>query len=133
MMPFGNNLVVMTLTGAQLKSVIEQQYAIPLRAKATRPSALAPSTGFAYAYDLSGPVGERIVRMTLDGKPVDPERRYRVTVNNYLASGGDGLSGFTAATDVTDAEIVDIDALIAWIAPGRTPPAANRVSDVTPR
>jgi len=133
MMPFGNNLVVISLTGAQLKSVVEQQYAIPLRARATRPAALAPSIGFAYAYDLGRPVGERIVNMTLDGKPVDPAARYRVVINNYLASGGDGLSGFTAGTDVTDAGIVDIDALIAWIAPGQTPPAANRVRDATKR
>jgi len=54
-------------------------------------------------------------------------------INNYLASGGDGLSGFTAGTDVTDAGIIDIDALIAWIAPGQTPPAANRVRDATKR
>jgi len=133
MMPFGNNLVVMTLTGAQLKSVIEQQFAIPLRAGATRPAALAPSIGFSYAYDLGRSIGERIVAMTLHGKAIDPQGRYRVVVNNYLASGGDGLSGFTAGTEVTDAGIVDIDALIAWIAPGRTPPTAGRVSDATKR
>lgn len=130
MMPFGNNLVVMTLTGAQLKQAIEQQFAIPLRAGFNQPSVLAPSAGFTYRYDLARPAGERIGAMRLDGKPIAPGARYRVVVNNYLASGGDGLKAFTGGTEVTDANIVDIDALIAWIAPGRSPPNADRVGGV---
>ena len=127
MMPFGNNLVVMTLTGAQLKTAIEQQYAIPIRAGFTRPAALAPSEGFTYAVDMARPKGERVVDMRLSGKAIDPNGRYRVVLNNYLASGGDSLTGFTAGTDITDNGIVDLDALVAWIAGGRTPPTPNRV------
>ncbi len=127
MMPFGNNLVVMTLTGAQLKQAIEQQFAIPVRAGFDQPAVLAPSTGFTYRYDLSKPVGQRIGAILLNGKAVSATARYRVVVNNYLASGGDGLKAFTGGTDVTDPGIIDIDALIAWIAPGRIPPAVGRV------
>ena len=92
MMPFGNSLVVMTLTGAQLKAVLGQQYATPIRAGFKSPSALAPSAGFTYTVDLSQAVGARIVDMRLNGRPVDPARTYRVTVNNYLAAGGDGTA-----------------------------------------
>jgi 5'-nucleotidase len=127
MMPFGNNLVVMTLTGAQLKAAIEQQYAIPVRSGFTMPAALAPSAGFTYTIDMTRPAGSRVVDMRLDGKPVDPARPYRVALNNYLASGGDSLSDFTAGTDVTDKGIIDLDALVAWIAPGRTPPTPDRI------
>ena len=127
MMPFGNNLVVITLTGAQLKTAIEQQYAIPIRAGFTRPAALAPSEGFTYAIDMARPKGDRLVEMRLNGKAIDPNGRYRVALNNYLASGGDSLTGFTTCTDITDKGIVDLDALVAWIAPGRTPPTANRI------
>jgi 5'-nucleotidase len=126
MMPFGNNLVVMTLTGAQLKTVLEQQFGGKPRASG-RPAALSPSQGFTYAVDLARPAGDRVVAMTLDGKPVDPAARYRVAVNNYLASGGDGLGGFTAGTDVVDKGIIDLDALVAWIAAGQAPPTPNRV------
>ena len=133
MMPFGNNLLVMTLTGAQLKEAIEQQFAIPVRAGFNQPSVLAPSLGFTYRFDLTRPTGSRIVAMKLHGKPIAPAARYRVAVNNYVASGGDGLSAFTGGTVVTDANIVDIDALIAWIAPGRTPPVADRVDDAARR
>ncbi len=128
MMPFGNNLVVMTLTGAQLKQAIEQQFAIPVRAGFNQPAVLAPSAGFTYRYDLARPVGERIGAMMLNGKAVSPSGRYRVVLNNYLASGGDGLKAFTGGTEIVDPGIIDIDALIAWIAPGRSPPTANRVT-----
>jgi 5'-nucleotidase len=127
MMPFGNNLVVMSLTGAQLKGVLEQQYSAPLRPKKTLPAALAPSVGFTYAVDLKRPEGGRVSDMQLNGKPIDPAVSYRVVVNNYMASGGDGLTGFTAGTDVTDTGIIDLDALVAWIAKGQTPPTPNRI------
>ena len=65
--------------------------------------------------------------MRLNGKGIDPAGRYRVVLNNYLASGGDGLTEFTAGTDITDQGIIDLDALVAWIAPGWTPPTPNRI------
>lgn len=126
MMPFGNNLVVMTLTGAQIRAALEQQYSI-IAAGRKNPAALATSAGFTYAVDLSRPVGSRISDIRLNGKPIDPARGYRVAVNNYLASGGDGLTAFTAGTDLTDKGIIDLDALVAWIAAGQTPPAPNRI------
>ncbi len=127
MMPFGNNLVVMTLTGAQLKAAIEQQYAIPIRAGFKLPTALAPSEGFTFTVDMSKPADNRVVDMRLNGNAIDPAAPYRVALNNYLASGGDSLSAFTVGTDVTDKGIIDLDALVAWIAPGRDPPAPNRI------
>ena len=127
MMPFGNNLLVMTLTGEELKSAIEQQYAIPIKAGRMRPAALAPSEGFTYAVDMSKPEGSRVSDMRLNGQPVSPDGHYRVALNNYLASGGDGLSVFTQGTEIADKGIIDLDALVAWIAPGRTPPKPGRI------
>ena len=126
MMPFGNNLLVMTLTGAQLKAALEQQFAT-LRSNAKRPAVLAPSAGFTYAVDMKRPAQERVSGMRLRGKPIEPNGRYRVAVNNFLASGGDSVTAFTGGIEVTDPRIVDIDALIAWIAPGRSPPRTDRV------
>ena len=127
MMPFGNNLVVMTLTGAQLKTVLEQQYAGVARASG-RPAALAPSQGFTYIVDVRRPAHDRVVAMALNGTPIDPAAGYRVVVNNYLASGGDGLAGLTQGTDLTDRGIIDLDALVAWIAKGQVPPKPDRIA-----
>jgi 5'-nucleotidase len=108
--PFRNQLVTMTLTGKQLKDVLEQQWADP-----KRPRALQVSKGFAYAWDASKPDGARIVaaRMSLDGKPIDPAASYRVTVNNYLAEGGDGFTVFKEGT-ARQFGIFDVDALYAY-------------------
>jgi 5'-nucleotidase len=127
MMPFGNNLVVMTLTGSQLKSAIEQQYRGAMPPPGQRPHALATSAGFTYAVDMRQPPESRVSDIRLNGKPIDSAGRYRVVVNNYLASGGDSLTAFTAGTDLTDKGIVDLDALVGWIGPGRTPPTPNRI------
>jgi 5'-nucleotidase len=83
--------------------------------------------GFTYAIDLSKPEGSRVVDMRLNGKAIDPASRYRVAVNNYLASGGDGLTAFTAGADLSDTGIIDLDALVDWIAPGRRPPVPDRI------
>jgi 5'-nucleotidase len=132
MMPFGNNLVVMTLTGEQLEGILEQQYRNDLKTPGSKPRALATSAGFTYAVDMTRPAGDRVSDVRLNRKPIDPAGRYRVVTNNYLASGGDDLGGFTAGTEITDKGIVDLDALVAWIAPGRTPPPSDRIRLVRP-
>lgn len=127
MMPFGNNLVVMSLTGAQINDALEQQYKGAIKPGLTRPSAMVPSAGVTYAVDMSKPAGGRVSDIRFNGKALDAAKKYRVVLNNYLAAGGDGISAFTAGTDLTDKGIIDLDALVAWIASGRTPPQSNRI------
>ena len=129
--PFGNNLVVKTLTGAQLKTLLEQQFVVE-KGEARVNSLMAPSANFRFSYDLSRPDGQRIVFMGLNGKPVRPDGRYRVTVNNFLASGGDGFSVLTEGTDTFDAGL-DLDPLEAWLATNPEAPKIGRTRNVTPR
>ena len=129
--PFGNNLVVKSLTGAQLKTLLEQQFVVE-NGRTEVASLLAPSANFRFSYDLSRPEGQRIVSMLLNGKPIRPEARYRVSVNNFLASGGDGFSVLNEGTDTFDAGL-DLDALEAWLATNPTAPAIGRTRNVTPR
>ncbi len=107
--PFRNQLVTMTLTGRQLKDALEQQWTDP-----KRPRILQVSRGFSYTWDNSRPDGERIVAesMSLNGRPIDPAANYRVTVNNYLAVGGDGFIALKGADQLTG--IYDVDALYAY-------------------
>lgn len=114
--PFNNDLYTLTYTGAELKGILEQGF------DGSGPEQiLTPSDGFVFEYDRSRPVGDRIVAMTLNGKPVDPAASYRVTVSSFLANGGDTFTGFAAGRDKTRGA-VDIDALEAWLK--RTPPRA---------
>ena len=130
MQPFGNSIVVKTLTGAQLKAMLEQQFASGLNS-AERPTMLMPSRGFVFAYDLSRPAGQRIVEMRLNGRRIDPNRRYRVAVNNFLASGGDNFTVLAQGTNTADAGL-DLDALEAWLKPGASVPELGRIKDRTP-
>ena len=130
--PFGNTLVVRTFTGAQLKALLEQQFEDARGKGQLRDSTLVPSASFHFAYDLSRPQGDRIVMMNLNGKAIDPNGRYRVTVNNFLASGGDGYSALTAGSNTFDAGL-DLDALEAWLGTDPAVPQVGRISDATQR
>lgn len=87
--PFGNNLVAMDLSGAELKLLLEQQW---LDQPADRkPRMLQISDGFTYCYDDSRADGDKIVAtsMKLRGARIDPAASYRIVVNSFLADGGD--------------------------------------------
>lgn len=129
--PFGNSLVVLELTGADLRRLLEEQFSDASPAT-IKQSLLMPSAGFTYSYDRSKPAGQRIVAAAFDGRPIDPAASYRITVNNFLASGGDGFTVLAASKPVADAG-PDLDALEAWIAKGAQVPAVGRVIDATPR
>lgn len=125
--PFGNQLVTGTLTGAELKAMLEQSFA-----DSGPEQFLTPSAGFTYTVDRSAPAGGRIAAMLLNGKPIAPAGTYRVTVSTFLANGGDGFSGFAKLRDAVTGAI-DIDALEAWLkaVPPRPVPGQPRVLEFT--
>jgi 5'-nucleotidase len=71
--------------------------------------------GFTYTFDMSRPPTDRVVpgSVKVNGVAVDPLAGYRVAMNDFLASGGDGFSVFNEGTDQVGGEI-DIDALVAY-------------------
>lgn len=131
--PFANMLVVKSLTGRQLRALLEQQFASGSNT-AQNPYILSPSHNLRFAYDLSKPEGQRIVLLTVDGRPVRDETVYRVAMNSFLASGGDNFTVFREGTDTTGG-LQDLDALEAYIAAAGslTPPALGRIENRTPK
>jgi 5'-nucleotidase len=131
--PFANTLVVKSLTGRQLRDMLEQQFASGSNT-AEDPYILSPSHNLRFAYDLSKPAGQRIVLLTVDGRPVSDEAVYRVAMNSFLASGGDNFTVFKDGTDPSGGP-QDVDALEAYIAAAGslTPPALGRVENRTPK
>jgi 5'-nucleotidase len=138
--PFGNSLVTLTLTGAQLLEVLKQQWCSQDAARV-----LLPSAGVHYTYSASAAatlVGQPcagaanpVTGLTIGGAAVDPAASYRVTVNSFLADGGDKFTVLREGTDRLGGS-VDTDALEAYLAPSLTgtpiaPPALDRI-DVAP-
>ena len=107
--PFGNDLVVLTLTGAQIEKVLREQY------QPTGNNILQVSAGFEFMW--KQPVGQPIEivpgSMKLNGVTVSPEATYRVVTNNFLADGGDGFASFKGGTNRVTVSS-DIEALEAW-------------------
>ena len=109
--PFANTLVNMKLTGAQIRSVLEQQWQ---PAGASRPFLrLGVSQGFRYTYD---PVAKKVTAMWLRGKPVEDATTYSVTVNSFLASGGDSFAAFKDGTARRDTGKTDLQGMVDFMA-----------------
>ena len=112
--PFANTLVNMDLTGAQIKGTLEQQWQ---PAGAARPFLrLGASKGFTYTYDPTRAVGDRITHMWLDGTPIDPAATYAVTVNSFLATGGDNFTTLAGGTNKQDTGMTDLQAMVDYMA-----------------
>lgn len=124
--PFYNNLVTLTLSGEQIRRLLEQQW----RSEDLRGSFLQVSQGFSYAWDARQPLGARVLpgSIKLNGQPIDPQASYRVTVNSFMASGGDGYRVLLEGKEPRTG-IMDIDALERYLSAGRSihPPALDRV------
>ncbi len=104
--PFNNYLVSLTMTGAQIKSLLTQQWT---GLNAAAPKVLQVSQGFSYTYS-----GTTLGTVTLNGTPLVDTQSYRVVTNNFLADGGDGFPAFTTATDKYFGGL-DIDAFANYL------------------
>jgi 5'-nucleotidase len=111
--PFNNTLNVLTLTGEQLKALLEQQW----QDTAFGFYPLQPSASLNYRWDASQPKGQRIIASSLriDGEPVHPALTYRVSVNSFMADGGDNFTLFKQASERVDTGINDLQALIDYL------------------
>jgi 5'-nucleotidase len=126
--PFSNNLVTMTLTGVEIQTLLDQQFVN------TTPRMLQVSSNFSYSYTYDAATQRGTVdasSIKIGGEPVDPQRTYRVTVNAFLAGGGDGFAVLKSGTDRLSGE-VDLDALVAYLGANSSesaplqPPTSNR-------
>lgn len=127
--PFGNSLVTMTLTGAQIKAVLETQFANCL-GQTTFDRILQVSRGFSYSWSASAPCGQKVGQMAIDGVAVDLAASYRVTVNSFLADGGDAFATLKSGTQRLGGA-VDTDAFEAYLQrnpAGVAPGPMNRIT-----
>ncbi len=133
-LPFVNNLWTTSLTGAQFKSVLEQQWQ-------TNPDGTIPSRPFLklglsdnveYTYDASRALGDRITGIWVDGEPIDAAASYRIGTFSFLTSGGDNFREFTNGTDARDSGLIDRDAWISYLQanPGLTPSFVRHAAEV---
>ena len=121
--PFTNTLVTMTLSGAQIVRLLEQQW------QEGQGEILQVSRGFGYAWDPALPPGRRVTGVKLNGEPLKAEANYRVTANSYIAGGGDGFRVFLEGRDRVTGPMHAREALIRWLEaePPRAPATGPRI------
>lgn len=98
---YPNTLVVLELSGADIKEALEQTAAYFIlddnKEIAVNPAYIEPKLqhynydmweGIEYALNIAKPIGERVEYITYHNKPVDPENTYHVVLSNYRAAGG---------------------------------------------
>ncbi|UQU64072.1 bifunctional metallophosphatase/5'-nucleotidase [Couchioplanes caeruleus] len=126
--PFNNLVVTQTLTGAQLKDVLEQQF-VGFGGQTTQ-RILQVSAGLTYTWTSTAAPGSKVSALALNGTPIDPAATYRVTTNDFLANGGDGFTNLNVKVDRTTAPGFDIDALVGYLGAGTpvAPGPANRIT-----
>jgi 2',3'-cyclic-nucleotide 2'-phosphodiesterase (5'-nucleotidase family) len=123
--PFGNTLYSLTMTGAQLRGLLEAMLSkLPVDDHVS---------GLAIRYDPSKPAGSRVVSVTTaDGTALSDSRSYNVIVNDFLATGGEGYDAGGRATASRPTNIVDLDALIDYLRSLPAPIAAPTEVRITP-
>lgn len=134
--PFANTLVTVTLTGEQIRGILNEQW----KATGDRPKLhLGVSDGFTYTYtqDAANPRVGSVVSMAYQGRAIADTDTFTVVTNSFLANGGDGFPTFAAGTARTDTGQIDLDATLSYFeATGVVDPAplgrAVIASDVTP-
>lgn len=115
--PFANDLVTMSLTGAQIYALLNQQWQ-------NQPfPRLLKISGLSYTWDNARAVGDRVIEIRANGAAIDPAATYTVTVNSFLAGGGDNFPVLTHGTNRVVGP-VDLDALIAYIETAPQPVSA---------
>lgn len=123
--PFNNLVQVVSLTGAQLDALLEQQW----QNDGALVRILQPSSTLTYTMNLSRPIGDRVSDIKINGEPISDTATYRVAANNFLVGGGDGFTVFTQGTDLWSGPL-DIDALVDYFAARSpvAPPETNRIT-----
>ena len=125
--PFGNSLVTMSLTGQQIHDLLELQW------KQKRVRLLQVSAGFSYEWSETAAVGDKVdpKSIKLANKPIELDGEYRVTVNSFLATGGDGFTLLASGTKRIGGP-VDLEAFVDYFE-GRkpvAPPTDRRIRKV---
>ena len=107
--PFGNQLVVLTISGAQLHELLRRQLAVR-----AGPALLQVSNNLRYQWSQAAGADALLGAVSVDGQPLDRARDYRVVVNSFMADGGNDLSILRQGRERLEIGM-DIDALVEWL------------------
>ncbi len=129
--PFGNTVVTLSLTGAQLRAALENGVSRVEEGSGRFPQL----SGVTLVYDSARPAGARVVEVRVGGRPLEDGRRYTLATNSFVGLGGDGYDAFGEAQNVVDTQFVDAEVLADYIRRAGTvaPRVEGRIVDLAAR
>jgi len=108
MLPFDSTAVVLSLKGNDVQSLFDY-------AAAVQPGDGAfPQVSNGVSFTINRAIG-KCDNILIDGKPIDPDKTYKIVTNSYLGSGGDGYKVFLKALDRFDSSTFQRDILVEYI------------------
>ncbi len=111
LLPFLNTLVMMDLTGAQIKETLERSvYNYPKEF-----GGFLHVSGLKFTFDPTKPAGSRVVNVWVGDTPLVETAVYRVATNDFLAAGGDGYTVLTLGTNFVDTGIYLMDYMVEYL------------------
>jgi 2',3'-cyclic-nucleotide 2'-phosphodiesterase/3'-nucleotidase len=131
---YENTLVVIEVTGRQLKEALEHsaKYFLPY-APGKKPEDLVDekipgynfdiAEGVTYDLDITRPVGERVQNLRFRGQPLAPGQRLRLATNNYRVNGGGGYDMYKGAPELYRSTTEIRELIIDWVEQHRRIPA----------
>jgi 5'-nucleotidase len=132
--PFSNTVNTITLTGRDIRGVLEQQFQADAAGPRNTPLVLGTSNNLKYTYDIGRAYGDRVdpASITIGGVPVVATQQYRVVANSFLIAGGDSFTSFTKGVNPATGPM-DVDTSVAYFQKYGTvtPPAADHGTAVT--
>lgn len=108
-MPFHDQIYVVTLTGTQVKDLLNQQWT-----RTVKPDHLLQISGFSYSYDSSRATGDQVVGVLVNGEEIDMNATYTIATTDFLASGGDGYSVMQEG-EIVAYGALDVDEFIEYL------------------
>lgn len=108
--PFTNTLAVIEVTGEELTQALEHGVDLYPEQAGHFPHV----SGMSYKFDAGKPVGERIVEVLVDGKPLEADKTYKLVTNDFMAAGGDDYTMFEGKTFIAEGGLFS-DVLIDYV------------------
>lgn len=125
MLPFGNNIITVNMTGEQIHALVEQQWN-----RTIRPDHMLQISGFNYTYDDTRSINNRVLSISQNGTQIKPGKNYSVATVPFLAGGGDGYTVMKLAMQGVTGPL-DIDALVPYMKSLKTPVVLNPDGRIT--
>lgn len=110
MLPFENPIIKIEATGAQLKAALEN--GVSRIVEESESGRFPQVSGLKFEFDGRKPVGSRVLRVTINGQPLDEKKTYSLASSAYLIAGGDGYTMFKNARQLIASEAAEIDSTL---------------------